>query len=61
MPNWCAGTLRVRGTKENLTKFVLEGLQPVRHFFPRSYRFYNCLLAIIAIRTNNCNLHTYSM
>ena len=27
MPNWCAGTLRVRGTKENLTKFVLEGLQ----------------------------------
>ena len=29
MPNWCAGTLRVRGTKENLKKFVLEGLQPV--------------------------------
>lgn len=29
MPNWCVGTLRVRGTKENLTKFVLEGLQPV--------------------------------
>lgn len=29
MPNWCAGTLRVRGTKENLTKFVLEGLQPI--------------------------------
>lgn len=32
MPNWCAGTLRVRGTKENLTKFVLEGLQPVTYF-----------------------------
>lgn len=32
MPNWCAGTLRVRGTKYNLTKFVLEGLQPVTHF-----------------------------
>ena len=32
MPNWCAGTLRVRGEKENLTKFVLEGLQPVTHF-----------------------------
>ena len=32
MPNWCAGTLRVRGTKENLTKFVLEGLQPVDYF-----------------------------
>jgi hypothetical protein len=31
MPNWCAGTLRVRGTKENLTKFVLEGLQPVTY------------------------------
>ena len=31
MPNWCAGTLRVRGTKENLTKFVLEGLQPVNY------------------------------
>lgn len=32
MPNWCAGTLRVRGTKEDLTKFVLEGLIPVTHF-----------------------------
>ena len=32
MPNWCAGTLRERGTKENLTKFVLEGLQPVDYF-----------------------------
>lgn len=32
MPNWCSGTLRVRGTKENLTKFVLEGLQPVDYF-----------------------------
>lgn len=31
MPNWCAGTLRVRGTKENLTKFVLEGLRPVTY------------------------------
>lgn len=29
MPNWCVGTLKVRGTKENLKKFVLEGLQPV--------------------------------
>lgn len=29
MPNWCEGTLKVRGTKENLKKFVLEGLQPV--------------------------------
>lgn len=31
MPNWCKGTLRVRGTKENLTKFVLEGLRPVTY------------------------------
>lgn len=31
MPNWCRGTLRVRGTKENLTKFVLEGLSPVTY------------------------------
>ena len=29
MPNWCKGTLKVRGTKENLTKFILEALQPV--------------------------------
>ena len=29
MPNWCEGTLKVRGTKENVTKFILEGLQPV--------------------------------
>lgn len=29
MPNWCAGTLRVRGTKDNLTKFVLEGLKRI--------------------------------
>ena len=31
MPNWCRGTLRVRGTKGNLTKFVLEGLKPVTY------------------------------
>ena len=29
MPNWCEGTLKVRGTKEKLTKFILNGLQPV--------------------------------
>lgn len=28
MPNWCEGTLKVRGTKENLKKFILEGLDP---------------------------------
>lgn len=29
MPNWCVGTLRVRGKSENLKNFVLKGLKPV--------------------------------
>lgn len=29
MPNWCEGALKVRGTKENMKRFVLEGLHPV--------------------------------
>lgn len=29
MPNWCEGELKVRGTKENLLTFVLNGLHPV--------------------------------
>lgn len=29
MPNWCEGSLKVRGTKGNMTKFILEGLKPV--------------------------------
>lgn len=29
MPNWCEGTLKVRGKIEDLKKFVLEGLKPV--------------------------------
>lgn len=29
MPNWCKGTLKVRGKTEDLKKFILEGLQPV--------------------------------
>ena len=29
MPNWCEGSLKVRGTKGNITKFILEGLHPV--------------------------------
>jgi len=28
MPNWCKGELKVRGTKDNLKKFILEGLNP---------------------------------
>lgn len=29
MPNWCEGTLKVRGKIKDLKKFVLEGLKPV--------------------------------
>ena len=29
MPNWCEGTLKVRGKTKDLKKFILEGLQPV--------------------------------
>ena len=28
MPNWCAGTLRVRGRQKDLQNFVLKGLKP---------------------------------
>lgn len=27
MPNWCVGTLKVRGEKENIRKFVKEGFE----------------------------------
>lgn len=29
MPNWCEGTLKVRGKTKDLKKFVLEALHPV--------------------------------
>jgi len=29
MPNWCVGTLKVRGEKENIRRFLLEGLSPI--------------------------------
>lgn len=29
MPNWCVGDLKVRGKKENIKRFLLEGLKPV--------------------------------
>lgn len=32
MPNWCRGTLKVRGTKKNLIEFILQGLHPVNYF-----------------------------
>lgn len=28
MSNWCVGTLRVRGLKEDVQKFLLNGLEP---------------------------------
>jgi hypothetical protein len=30
MPNWCVGTLKVRGEKEDIKRFLLEGLQPIQ-------------------------------
>ena len=30
MPNWCEGTLKVRGTIKDLKNFVLNGLLPVK-------------------------------
>ncbi len=27
MPNWCVGTLKVRGEKDNIRKFVKEGFE----------------------------------
>lgn len=32
MPNWIVGDLKVRGTKENVERFLLEGLSPVTYF-----------------------------
>lgn len=32
MPNWCEGTLKVRGKVKDLKKFCLEGLHPVSFF-----------------------------
>lgn len=32
MPNWIEGTFRFRGSKENVKKFIMEGLKPVSNF-----------------------------
>lgn len=32
MPNWCEGTLKVRGKVKDLKRFCLEGLKPVNFF-----------------------------
>ena len=29
MPNWCVGDLRIRGSRENIKRFLLDGLKPV--------------------------------
>lgn len=31
MPNWCEGSLKVRGGASNVKKFIEEGLQPVTY------------------------------
>ncbi|MEB9225419.1 hypothetical protein P4H99_30010, partial [Bacillus cereus] len=33
MPNWCEGTFKVRGTKEDVRKFLLEALIPIPNGF----------------------------
>ncbi|MDA2567487.1 hypothetical protein PDQ34_26640 [Bacillus cereus] len=33
MPNWCEGTFKVRGTKEDVRKFLLEALTPIPNGF----------------------------
>ena len=35
MPNWCEGTLRVRGNSKNLAKFINEGLGAYKHDFEK--------------------------
>lgn len=32
MPNWCEGTLKIRGKQKDVKRFVLEGLRPVDFF-----------------------------
>lgn len=32
MPNWIEGTFRARGKKENIKKFLMEGLEPTGSF-----------------------------
>lgn len=30
MPNWCVGSLKIRGEKEKIKRFLLEGLKPLQ-------------------------------
>lgn len=32
MPNWCEGTLKVRGSKEDIINFLKNGIKPMGHF-----------------------------
>lgn len=34
MPNWIKGTLKVRGEKSNLIRFMTEGLEPIIKYYP---------------------------
>lgn len=46
MPNWCEGTLKVRGKTKDLKKFVLEGLRPVNFFgeYQEKLQFDGCMI-----------------
>ena len=41
MPNWCEGSLKVRGTIENLKRFIFEGLQPVDYLGEKTENLVN--------------------
>lgn len=47
MPNWCVGTLKIRGKQKDVKRFVLEGLKPVNYFGveenPLKIDEYNCV------------------
>lgn len=31
MPNWCVGTLKIRGTFKNVRNFIVDGMRPVTY------------------------------
>ena len=32
MPNWCEGTLKIRGEKENILSFIKEGTNILKRY-----------------------------
>lgn len=57
MPNWCEGSLKVRGTKENMTKFILEGLHPVG-FLGEEHPKLSVMNMVILIQMKHVGLKT---